>query len=122
MYLVLTQVPLHALPKIDKTNQPGLLDDTTTQEVINLLYTPNISPSLKKNKRLPQTKASKPPTPTQTPTQSETIPSYLSKHIFSDDTTQTIPLNIDHTHLASLDGTKFLCTGLIEYLIHQSIK
>jgi hypothetical protein len=43
------------------------------------------------------------------------------KSIFLDDTTQTKPITIDHTHVADLKMNDYLSTLLINYLVQRSV-
>jgi hypothetical protein len=48
--------------------------------------------------------------------------SILQNMFFLDDPTQGVKLSIHWSHYANLDGPHHLCTGLLDYLIQQSIK
>jgi hypothetical protein len=84
--------------------------------------TPNTTPLPTKTKRLPRTKGIKAPPPKRTPSRAVTVPTYYSKHIFLDDPTQTMQLNLDQSHIEALEDNNFLDTGLMDYLIQRSIK
>jgi hypothetical protein len=73
----------------------------------------------KRNKRLPQSQKSILVSPSKLSSPTSTV---TNKRLFLDDPTKAAPLTVDDTHLINLDNNnKYLCTGLIDYLIQRSV-